>query len=248
MTPLVLVHGFMGGSEQWAPQAPIATERKLICIDLPGFGKNASLGPIDRIEDFATWVLEELSRLGVQEFDLLGHSMGGMVVQDLIRQAPQRVARLVLYGTGALGVLPGRFEPIATSMERARNDGARATARRISATWFLQSEAAPAYEGCAAIAEKSGLPAILAGLKAMEGWSGEAHLPAIESETLILWGDKDRTYPWSQTECLWRAIPKSNLAVVPGCAHAVHLERPEIFNPLVEGFLRRDAGTMNAQI
>ncbi len=241
MKPLVFVHGFMGGSEQWGPQAPLAEAREVIRVDLPGFGKNAHLTPIDRIEDFGAWVLEEVAGRGVEVFDLLGHSMGGMVVQEVVRQAPQRVARLILYGTGALGVLPGRFEPIATSMERARNDGPQATARRISATWFLETEAAPAYPACAAIAEKSQLPAILAGLEAMQAWSGEAHLPKIESETLVLWGDQDRTYPWSQTECLWQGIPNSSLAVVPGCAHAVHLERPEIFNSLVDGFLRGKA-------
>lgn len=52
-------------------------------------------------------------------------------------------------------------------------------------------------------------------------------MAAIKSRTLVLWGDGDRTYPWSQAEQLWQQILNSNLAVVPGCAHAVHLEKPE---------------------
>ena len=237
MKPLVLVHGFMGGSEQWALQAPLGKDRNLICVDLPGFGKNAHLEPIRSIAGYAEWVLAELDRLMVRRFDLLGHSMGGMVVQEMIRQAPERAGKLVLCGTGPLGVLPGRFEPIETTMERVRIDGANSTARRIAATWFLDNEAAPEYPACAAIAEQSGLSAILAGLDAMPGWSGVDHLPQIAAETLIVWGCGDRTYPWSQTEALWRAIPNSQLAVLPDCAHAVHMERPSLFNQIVGEFL-----------
>lgn len=237
MTPLVFVHGFMGGSAQWRLQEPLAEGHKLVCVDLPGFGENAELEPINRIEAFANWVLEQLSHDGVHCFDLLGHSMGGMIVQDMVRLAPDRIEKLILYGTGASGVLPGRFEPIEVSMERAKSDGPEATARRIAETWFLQNKAAPEYPTCAAIAAQSRLPAILAGLEAMRDWSGLAHLPKIAAKTLILWGDSDRTYSWSETETLWHEIPESQLAIVPGCAHAVHMERPELFNLLVREFL-----------
>ncbi len=238
MTPLVLVHGFMGGSDQWPAQSALAKERQIIAIDLPGFGKLAHLDPIDRIEDFAAWVLAKTKEEGVERFDLLGHSMGGMIVQDMARQAPDRIRKLILYGTGPVGILPGRFEPIETSMERARQDGAEATARRISATWFLEQETAEAYPDCADIAAKSSLPAILAGLEAMREWSGEAHLSNIASDTLVIWGDQDRTYAWPQIERLWKTIPDAGLAVLPDCAHAVHLERPTLFNLLVDEFLR----------
>ncbi|MDJ0628331.1 MAG: alpha/beta hydrolase [Rhodobacter sp.] len=240
MKPLVLVHGFMGGSAQWASQGALGQRRDLICLDLPGFGKNAGMAPVNSIPAFAEWVLAELTQRGVKRFDLLGHSMGGMIVQEMTRLAPGRVDRLVLYGTGAVGVLPGRFESIETSMRRARADGATVTARRIAATWFLRREAAAEFPACAAIAEESGLPAILAGLEAMQEWSGLGHLASITAPTLVLWGDCDRTYPWPQVERLWQSIPTCNLAVVPACAHAVHLERPRLFNQLVSGFLGED--------
>ncbi|MEO1363280.1 MAG: alpha/beta hydrolase [Pseudomonadota bacterium] len=237
MTPLVFVHGFLGGSAQWDLQAPLGQGLALIRLDLPGFGQNAAMAPIDRIADFASWALDDLTARGVERFDLLGHSMGGMIVQDMIRQAPQRVNRLVLYATGAHGVLPGRFETIETSMQRAQEDGAQATARRISATWFLMRDSAEHYEHCAKVAEMAGLDAILAGLATMRDWSGAQYLPDISAETLIIWGDRDRTYNWPQIERLWQGIPQSNLAVLPLCAHAVHLERPALFNSLLAEFL-----------
>lgn len=232
----------MGGSDQWAGQAPLSSNHDLICVDLPGFGRNVDLDPINSIAGFASWVLDWLAERGIETFDLLGHSMGGMIVQEMTRLAPERVNQLVLYGTGPIGELPGRFETLETSMARARADGATATARRIAATWFLDGEAAPEFPACASIAQQCSLPAILAGLEAMQGWSAVDHLPNISSDTLVLWGDRDRTYAWPQTEQLWQTIPGAHLAVVPACAHAVHLEQPDLFNQLIAGFLARHKG------
>ena len=237
MKSLVFVHGFMGGSQQWQQQLEVLSNFDSVALDLPGFGKNAKAKALTSISDFADWALDELSVRGVQQFNLIGHSMGGMVAQAMVAQAPERVDRLVLYGTGATGLLPGRFETIETSKQRATAEGASATARRIAATWFLHRDQAQAYESCAQIAQLSRIEAILAGLDAMNGWSGTAHLPHIKAKTLVIWGDHDRTYPWDQTEELWRSIEGANLAVLPGCAHASHLEKPALFNAILKNFL-----------
>ena len=217
-------------------QAEALAKFGAIALDLPGFGQNAQLETFGSIAGFAEWALEELLARGIQRFHLIGHSMGGMIVQEMVARAPERIDRLVLYGTGTMGVLPGRFETISTSRHRVKTDGPRATARRIAATWFLERENAAAYEGCAAIAEQCSLQAMLTGLDAMEGWSGAERLAGIKSRTLVIWGDRDRTYPWSQTEQLWQSIPDANLAVIPDCAHATHLEKPGMFNEVLRDF------------
>ena len=238
MIPLEMVHGFMGGRSQWDPQVPaLSPHYDLITLDLPGFGRNAHLPVLDNIGGFADWVIAQLRQQGVTRYHLLGHSMGGMIVQEMARRDREGIDRLILYGSGSVGVLPGRFETIDQSKRRAREDGPIATARRIAATWFLEREKAAAYEACAEIAEQSAPAAIPAGLDAMQGWAGSDFLPDITSQTLVLWGDGDRTYPWDQTYTLWKGIPAAGLAVVPGCAHAVHLEKPQIFNQLVLDFL-----------
>ena len=238
MTTLVFVHGFMGGSAQWDAQvAAFAGSYNVITPDLPGFGANNHMAPLRSIRACAEWVIKELRKQDVQRYHLLGHSMGGMIVQEMARIDQDNIERLVLYGTGAVGVLPGRFETIEQSKARAIADGAQATARRIAATWFLDREEALAFEACATIAEKASPEAIQAGLDAMQGWRGDDFLQYIAPETLVLWGDKDRTYQWQQTQQLWHAIPNTSLSVLPNCAHAVHLELPDIFNLLVTRFL-----------
>ncbi len=237
MTPVVFVHGFMGGSAQWQGQQRAFGDARVLGLDLPGFGENAHLDPLSTIEDYADWALEALTAQSIARFHLVGHSMGGMIAQEMAARSVGRIDRLVLYGTGAQGVLPGRFESIETSKERAIREGAQATARRIAATWFLRQDDDPAYSGCARIAERSGLAAILTGLDAMSLWDGRAHLSDLSHQTLVLWGDSDRTYAWDQTERLWQSIARANLAVIPKSAHASHLEHPALFNTLVGAFL-----------
>ncbi|MCU0762527.1 MAG: alpha/beta fold hydrolase [Hydrogenophaga sp.] len=235
---LVLVHGYLGGSSQWAAELQALGSRfDVIAPDLPGFGDSSHLVSPDRIEGHARAVLETLDRLGVQRFHLLGHSMGGMIVQEMVRLAPRRVSRLVLYATGPLGMLPGRFETMARSRERLAQDGVDATARRISATWLLHREASPHAQALGDLAAQASPQAAEAGLWAMERWDGRDQLPHITQPTLIVWGDQDRSYQWPQIETLWRQIPGASLAVLPHCAHALHLEYPEAFHRLLLDFL-----------
>ena len=170
MIPLVFVHGFMGGSAQWDGQVAGLPDVPVIALDLPGYGKNSHMTACHDIVDFARWALDELTRQNVARFHLLGHSMGGMIAQEMATLAQDRVERLVLYGTGVQGVLPGRFETIETSKARVGTDGVLHTARRIAATWFLKCEQALGFEACAAIAQMAAKPTLLAGLDAMERW------------------------------------------------------------------------------
>jgi len=105
--------------------------------------------------------------------------------------------------------------------------------------WFLKGDKADGYEACVALGFKASMQAALASLSAWETWDGRPDLHAIEADTLVLWGDRDRSYGWQQPEALWRGIANSSLAVVPGCAHNVHMEKPNLFNTIVGDFLRR---------
>jgi pimeloyl-ACP methyl ester carboxylesterase len=125
-----------------------------------------------------------------------------VVVQEMMRLAPDCICKLILYGTGPLGVLPGRFESIAQTRARLMDSGLTATATRIAATWFLNGERAEGFAPCQALGEKAGLQAALASLTAWENWDGHPGLAHIASPTLALWGSHDRSYDWSQPESL----------------------------------------------
>lgn len=240
--PLLLVHGYLGGSAMWAPRIEVlAREREVIAPDLPGFGESAGVEAPDTIAGFAAEMAAVLDGLGVDEFDLMGHSMGGMIAQEIAITHPGRVGRLVLCGTGTEGVLPGRFETIERSRQRLRDDGVAATARRIAATWFARGEEAAGYDLCAGLGAKASLQAALASLDAWEGWRSSGRLDRIAARTLVLWSTGDRSYPFAQVQALWQGIKGADLAVIPGAGHNAHMDRPELFDAIVTGFLRGDA-------
>lgn len=241
--PLVLVHGYLGGAGMWRREVERFSDRfDVIAPDLAGYGARAAEASPDTIAGHARDVIAGLDRLGIARFHLLGHSMGGMIAQEIAAHIPDRIDRLVLYGTGPRGVLPDRFEPIETSRRRLRADGVPATARRIAATWFVDGQDATAFPVCAALGKLVSAQTVLAGLDAMEGWDGRAGLARITAPTLVLWGDRDRSYGWSQPEALWRGIDGASLAVVPGCAHNAHQEKPHLFEALVSDFLTPSTG------
>ena len=238
MKTLVFVHGYLGGGSQWADQkAAFGNHFQVITPDLPGYGANNQSTTPESIRGLAMNVFQQLDKLGVHRFHLVGHSMGGMIVQEMVALMPERIEKLVLYGTGPLGIMPGRFETIDESRRAVSEQGVDSTGRRIAATWFMQGESGQGYDVCADLAIKATEQAALAGLSAMESWSGVDALADIKSPTLVLWGDGDRAYLWPQPKQLWKKIKGSRLAVIPGCSHAVHLEKPGLFNAMLEDFL-----------
>ena len=237
-TPLVLVHGYLGGSAQWQAQiAHLSGQFDVIAPCLPGYGNASDLPTCDRIGALADAVIGLLDDLGVAEFILLGHSMGGMIAQEIAAKVGNRVSRLVLYGTGPVGLLPDRFESIETSRERLCADGVEKTARRIAATWFREGEAAEGFALVAKIGARTTRQAALAGLDAMAHWDGRDALATLHMPTLVLWGERDRSYRWPQVEMLWKTLPDAQLAVMPGAAHAAHLEKPKLFHAILDDFL-----------
>jgi len=236
--PLVLVHGYLGGAAQWQGEIDRFADRfDVIAPDLPGYAGSAALPPADRISDFAAAVVGLLDELGVDRVMLLGHSMGGMIVQEIAATHPDRIARLILYGTGPLGAMPDRFELLETSRARIRSDGVAPTIRRIGATWFREGTAAQGFGIVANLGAQASEAAALAGLDAMRHWDGRSALSRLTMPTLVLWGDGDKSYRWPQVEALWQGLPEAELAVVPGTAHAVHLEKPGLFHAVLCDFL-----------
>lgn len=236
--PLVLVHGYLGGAAQWQDQlSDLAATHDVIAPDLPGFAQAADQAGPSRIADFASAVMTCIDQLGIGNFTLLGHSMGGMIAQEIAAQHGARIDALVLYGTGPLGLMPDRFEAIETSIARLDADGVPATADRISATWFRDGAAATGYGATRDIARLADPQAAHNALLAMRDWDGRDALARFNMPCRILWGDQDKSYRWPQIDALWKGIRGSELAVVPGASHAVHMEKPALFNALIQDFL-----------
>ena len=85
-TPFVLVHGFLGSSNMWSPQIDFfKNDFRVIAPALPGFGKSNKVNSCNSIECMAEAILISLEKKKIKNFNLLGHSMGGMIVQEIAK-------------------------------------------------------------------------------------------------------------------------------------------------------------------
>ena len=240
-TPLVLVHGFLGSSDMWSPQVDFfKNDFRVIAPALPGFGKSNNLNSCDSIECMAKAILDLLEKKEIENYNLLGHSMGGMIAQEIAKIAGDKILKLICYGTGPIGNIPGRFETIDQSREKLKINGLKFTAHRIAKTWFVEEDKSKYFYLCDEAGKQTSIEATDNGLVAMKNWNGVENLKNIKNETLIIWGDQDKAYNFNQVETLNNKISNSDLKIIRGCSHNVHLEKPEEFNIILKKFLKNN--------
>ena len=236
--PLVLVHGFLGSSKMWEPQVNFFKDRfRVITPDLPGFGKSNKVKSQNSIQSIANLLLDCLEEKKIDKFYLLGHSMGGMIVQEMAKKHGNKILKLVCYSTGPRGEMPGRFETVDQSRENLKKKGLEVTAKNIAKTWFILGEKAKYFDLCLEAGRQTSIEAADNALIAIKNWDGVENLQNIKISTLIIWGDKDKSYNLKQVQTLEENISDSNLVIFKGCAHNVHLEQPDQFNHTIKNFL-----------
>jgi pimeloyl-ACP methyl ester carboxylesterase len=236
--PLVLVHGFLGSSEMWKPQINFFKNYfRVIVPDLPGFGKSKEVKSHNSIQSIANLLLNFLRKKKIDKFYLLGHSMGGMIVQEMAKKSGNKILKLICYSTGPRGEMPGRFETVDQSRANLKKNGLEITARNIAKTWFIKGENAKYFDICINAGKQAYIEAVDNALIAFKNWNGVDTLKNIKNKTLIVWGDKDKSYNLEQIKTLEKNIPNSSLIVFNNCAHNIHLEEPEKFNNTIKHFL-----------
>lgn len=247
--PLVLLHGFAGSAQTWAPHLEAFSGRyTVVALDLLGHGESAA--PPDPKRYAIAHAIEDtlgvLDVLGLGRVHLLGYSMGGRAALAAAIAAPERVRSLVLESAS-----PGLRDPDLRRV-RAAQDAALADAiERDGVLAFVERwEREPLFATHAALppdvrealrAQRlrhtaAGLANSLRGfgqgaMPPLHDFLGEVRMPA-----LLIAGALDARYTGIARE-MAAALPAARLEVVPGAGHTVHLEQPEAFRRLVLEFL-----------
>jgi pimeloyl-ACP methyl ester carboxylesterase len=133
-----------------------------------------------------------------------------------------------------------QFETIDVSRDKLKTNGLDNTAYRIAKTWFIEEDKSKYFYLCEEAGKQTSLEAADNALVAMKNWSGIENLKNIKNETLIIWGDQDKAYNFNQVETLKENITNSDLRIVDGCSHNVHLEKLDEFNTIVSEFLKKN--------
>ena len=236
--PLVLVHGYLGSSEMWCLQRDYLSKFfRVISPALPGFGESHEAQSLDSIHEMAKFIIGIIDEKKIDKFNLLGHSMGGMIVQEIAKLEGDRINKLICFATGSIGEIPGRFESIDETRKKLKNEGTEVSFSRVPKKWFVKGDKDKNYYLCKNAVQNVSSKTADNALKAMKNWSGRDDLKNIKNETLIVWGNKDISYNFDQIDTLNKNIKNSKLEIFEGCSHNVHLEETEKFNNLIKKFI-----------
>jgi pimeloyl-ACP methyl ester carboxylesterase len=252
--PLVFVHGLSGCWANWLEQLPVlARERRVLTLDLPGFGYSPMPAERISISGYARLLDRLLGELGIDAAAVVGNSMGGFIAAELAIAFPQRVERLVLISAAGISTTghPGsmRAVPVIRRLETvlaasgawvaSRSDTVARRARLREALLNVVVRH-PSRLPAALAAEQlrgAGKPGFLQGLQAVLDYDIRARLPEIACPTLIVWGDGDRLIPVRDADVFAELIPNSRKVIFEDTGHMAMLERPAAFNALLEDFL-----------
>ncbi len=250
-TAVLLLHGVGGGRAIWSDAASgtartvAAAGFRVYAVDLPGYGDSAGLQAVD-LDGFVAAVRALIGHAAAKRTVLLGHSMGGMVAQELAARVPQAVQGLVLACTSALfGKADGAWQQQFLAERLAPLDAGLGMPGMADALVpGLVSPTAPqgvrqiAREVMARVPE----PTYRAALRAIAGFDRRAALAQIAVPTLFLAAEHDRTAPPEVMQRMAARVPGSEYVCLAQAGHIANVEAPAAFNAAVVNFLQRHFG------
>ncbi len=227
--PLVLIHGAGGNAMHWPAELRRLPGGTVYALDLPGHGKSGGAGRTE-VGAYAEVVCAFADALDLPPFVLAGHSMGGAIAMECALRYPNRLAGLILVGTGArLRVAPQILDGILADF---------AGATELLTAWTHGEATAPNLRRLYLRRLREVDPQVLHGdFAACDAFDRRADVSRITAPTLILCGDADRMTPVKYSQYLHEQIAGSQLTVIPDAGHMVMLEQPAAVAEAVIHFL-----------
>jgi 3-oxoadipate enol-lactonase len=243
--PVLLVHGHPFDRTMWQPQIDfLKSSYRVVVPDLRGYGQSSlpRESRETRLETFAADCLALTDALGIRTFVLGGLSMGGQIVLEMFRQAPDRIDALLLADTFAGLDSPQRKQLRFTTADRLEQDGMAGYAREELTKMITPANAEQLPHVAAHVtkmmtsAPPSGAAAALRGRAQRIDYL--PLLAQIRIPTLIVVGREDVYTPVALAEQLLQGISGSMLAIIDEAGHMPNLERPDAFNQVLGSWLQ----------
>jgi pimeloyl-ACP methyl ester carboxylesterase len=248
-TPVVCLIHLAAGLDNWDPRVidGLAAKHRVITFDNRGVGASSGT-PAASMEEMARDAITFIKAIGLDQVDLFGFSMGGMIAQEIALMEPQLVRRMIITGTG-----PAGGEGISKVARVTYFDMIRGLLTFQDPKQFLFFTRTP--EGIRAgkeflqrIKERSEnrdkeitVAALQAQLKALRRWGAKkpADLSRIYHPVLVANGDSDRMVPSRNTHDLAQRLPNSKLIIYPDSGHGAVFQFHADFVPKALEFLSR---------
>jgi 2-hydroxy-6-oxonona-2,4-dienedioate hydrolase len=255
--PLLLLHGSgpgVTGRRNFRGNLPVLAEHfRCLILEFPGFGVSDP-GEGHPMATAADAAIRFLDGLGLDQVDVIGNSMGGIVGTRLALAQPDRVRRLVTIGGIGRNIFspaPGEGikllmdfteEPSREALVRWLHsmvfDPAIVTEQMIEERWAQATEPST-LESARRMYSKAAFAAMAQAMDASDEPPYWAMLHRLRAETMVTWGRDDRVSPVDMALLPMRTIPKGELHVFPNCGHWVMIEQKAAWESAVIAFLTR---------
>ncbi len=241
---VLLIHGFPLNRQMWRPQVAIlmAAGYRVVAPDLRGFGDSDAMDAPCTMDLLADDLIELLDHLGITQAAVVGMSMGGYLLFNLLERYPQRVQAAVFSVTRAVADdAEGR-----AARRRLADDvvkfGPQVVADRFQQLLFapdVETERPRLAEEVYGWMVATSSPGLAAGLLAMgQRRDATALLPLITAPSLAIGAEQDLACPPEHLRAIAAVMPDCRLCIIPGAGHLVNLEQPGDFNRALLTFLR----------
>nr|MBC8249889.1 alpha/beta hydrolase [Anaerolineales bacterium] len=233
----VLVHGAGGSHLDWPAPLRRLKGANVYDLDLPGHGRSEGAGGVlslpkgrSSIAAYRDFLLAFLGALGLERTIVAGHSMGGAIALDFALHYPDRLAGLILVGSGArLRVAPAILTGILADFEAtvdlvceyAFGPSATEQLKRLGRQRLLKTP-----------------PQVLHGdYAACDAFDVMERLGEVRCPTLAIGGTADMLTPPQYSVYLRDHIPGAELVLVDAAGHMVMLEKPEVVSRAISKFV-----------
>lgn len=246
-TPVVFLIHLAAVLDNWDPRIVdgFAARHRVITFDNRGVGASSG-APATSMEDMAKDAITFIKAMGLDQVDLFGFSMGGMIAQEIVLMEPQLVRKMIITGTG-----PAGGEGISKVARVTYLDMIRGWLTLQDPKQFLFFTRTPAgiragKEFLQRLKERSEnrdraitVAALQAQLKALRRWGTKkpADLSRVHHPVLVANGDSDRMVPSKNTSDLARRLPNSELIIYPDSGHGAVFQFHADFVPKALAFL-----------
>jgi pimeloyl-ACP methyl ester carboxylesterase len=243
---VVFLHGVGSSASTWGELLPrLGNDRRLVAADLRGHGQSDPGGVPYRLEDFVGDHIRLLDELDLSAAHLVGFSLGAVIAQAIALAYPERVSSLVL-----LNCIGARSDAErAHALERLeviRTTDPAVGVRQSIERWFTPAfiPARPdLVEGEAAIVSVTARVPYAAAYEVLATTDLIDGVHAIDCPTLIVTGEHDVGSTPRMSAEIHARIPGSELVVVDGLKHYLHIEAAAQVADLITGFLRNLPGS-----
>ncbi|RDW17248.1 alpha/beta fold hydrolase [Oceanobacillus chungangensis] len=248
--PIVLIHGFVSSTYTFYRLIPLLEKHySIIAIDLPGFGRSEkSTAFIYSYSNYAAIVAECIQYFKLREVCIIGHSMGGQIALNTAIMIPNKIRKLVLLcSSGYLKsanklLIYSSYLPLFNRLVElhVKRKNVKENLQNVFYNHALITDD-HIREFSRPLKEKDFYKSMVRLLRYREGDLTTGQLQAIQTPTLLIWGEEDRVVPVNIGKRLVKDLPNADLVIYKETGHFVSEERTTKVYHQVLNFLGNNA-------